>query len=121
VDLDELMDELHRLEGTHVGISSTAGALYVTGTLIVGIAETRTIPEGTVVLTDELLESLPAEPTDDLKGFYVGSAQVMLIPQWFVSAELTENRIEIEMEHESLSLTTFNPGPPYRPQIIELG
>jgi hypothetical protein len=48
-------------------------------------------PEGTVVLTDELLESLPAEPTDDLKGFYVGSAQVMLIPQWFVSAELTEN------------------------------
>jgi hypothetical protein len=122
VDLDELMDELHRLEGTHVGVSSTALALYVVGTLRVGVARTFAIPEGTVVLADELLASLPAEPTDDLKGFHVGdSATVMIIPGWFVSAQVTEHGIEIEMEHESLSLTTFNPGPPYAPQIIELG
>jgi DNA-binding SARP family transcriptional activator len=25
------------------------------------------------------------------------------------------------MEHESISITTFNPGPPYAPQIIALG
>lgn len=73
------------------------------------------------MLTDELFYSLPAEPTDLVKGFFVGSALVMLLSKQFVSAELSENHIEIEMEHESLSLTTFNEGPPYAPQTIELG
>ena len=122
VDLDELMDELHLLEGTHVGVSSTALALYVVGTLRIGAAQTRVIPEGTFVLTDELLTSLPAEPTDDLKGFHVGdSATVMIIPKWFVSAQRTAHGIEIELQHESISITTFNPGPPYAPQIVALG
>lgn len=122
MNLDELMDELRRLEGTHVVVSSTAHALSVVGTLRVAVAQTRAIPEGTFVLTDELLTSLPAEPTDALKGFHVGdSATVMLIPEWFVSAQLTEHGIEIEMEHESISVTTFNRDPPYAPQFIALG
>jgi hypothetical protein len=121
VDLDELMEELHRLEGTHVGISSGGAALYITGTLRVAQAEKRALPTDTFILTDELLESLPAEPTDDLKGFHVGNASVMIIPKWFVSAERTTQGIEIELEHESLSITIFQEGPPYEPQIIDLG
>ena len=45
----------------------------------------------------------------------------MLIPEWFVSAQRTAHGIEIEMEHESISITTFNPGPPYAPQSIAFG
>ena len=126
MDLDELMDELRRLEGTHVGLSS-ALAIYVTGTLRVGVARSRdlsALPKGAggvFLLTDELLESLPSEPTDLLKGFHVGSATVLLVPRFFVSAEFYENGIRIETEQESLSVITFQEGPPYTPQTIDLG
>jgi hypothetical protein len=121
VDLDELMDELHKLEGTQVGISSGGLAIYLTGTLRVVQAEKRALPTDTFILTDELLFSLPAEPTDDVRGFYVGDASVSILSKWFVSAELTTQGIEIELEHESLSITIFQEGPPYEPQIIDLG
>ena len=81
------------------------------------------IPEGTFELTDEVLDSLPREPTDVVRAFRVGdSARVMLPRRHFVSAQLTENgrTYEIELEHESFTLSTFEEGPPYTPQIIEL-
>ena len=115
------MDELDKLEGTNVSVSSGAHAISVTGTLHVAQAQTRVIPTDTYILTDELLESLPAEPSDHLKGFHVGNATVTILPKWFVSAELTSYGIEIELEHESLSITVFQEGPPYEPQIIDLG
>ena len=119
MDLDELMDALGRLDGTHVGLSST-GAIHVVGTLRVAVARSRALPRG-VVLTDELLESLPTEPTDLVTGFHVGdSATVMLIRKLFVSAEVSGNGIDIELEHESLRVSTFQEGPPYAPQTIDL-
>jgi hypothetical protein len=121
MDLDELSDELQRLEGIHVGVTSHAGALYAVGTLQIGVAQTRAIPKGTVVLTDELLASLPAEPDEHLKGFYVGTALIMLMPEEFVSARRTEYQIEIEMENESIFVILFREDPPYDPPIVELG
>jgi len=120
VNLDELMDELHKLEGTNVSVSSGAHAISVYGTLHVAQAQTRVIPTDTYILTDELLESLPAQPSDHLKGFHVGNGTVTIFPKWFVSAELTSYGIEIELEHESVSITIPR-RPPYEPQIIDLG
>lgn len=121
MDLDELMDELHKLEGTQVSVASGANALSAYGTLRVAQARTRVIPKDTHILTAELLDSLPAEPSDHLRGFHVGNATVTIFPKWFVSAEHTSYGIEIELEHESLSITIFQEGPPYEPQIIDLG
>ena len=96
MDLDELMEELHKLEGTHVGVSSGAHAIDVTGTLRVAQAEKRALPTGTFILTDELIFSQPAEPTD-----------------------ATGSRSSSSME--SVSIAIFQEGPPYEPQVIDLG
>ena len=95
MDLDELMEELHKLEGTHVGVSSGAHAIDVTG-LRVAQAEKRALPTDTFILTDELTFSQPAEPTD-----------------------ATGSRSSSSME--SVSIAIFQEGPPYEPQVIDLG
>jgi hypothetical protein len=123
VDLDELMDELHKLDGTDVGlIPGGRGAIHISGTLRIDPPLSRTIPEGTTVLSLELIQSLPLEYNDYVKSFQVGSASVVLMPDEFVTAEPERGGFQVQLKHQSFRIFSIEgEGPPYEPQVIDLG
>jgi hypothetical protein len=107
LDYDELISALELLEGTWVSLWA-GGVLFVDGIVRVKTARSSIIPEG-VVLTDELLMSLPSEPPreDSLRLFQIGDdVTLALLPPLFVSAQITEKG-DYEIETKYASLTVF--------------
>jgi len=121
MDLDEFMNELHKLDGSDVGlIPGGRGAIHISGTLRIDPPLSRTIPEGTTVLSLELIQSLPLEYDDYMKSFQVGSASVVLVPEEFVTAEPERGGFQVQLKHQSFRIFSMqDEGPPYEPQIIE--
>lgn len=108
MNLDELIEELHELDGRDVGLSSHGHAFHVGGELKVREVNQRTLPENTAI-TGELYFSLPSEPATDAVAFTIGdSAQIMFMRDWFVSAEPGFRQIHIRLKDETLFLGWFD-------------
>jgi hypothetical protein len=111
LDYRQLMTALRGLDGTRVTLQAGFVLWNVEGTLRFEFAQTRVIPDDVVVLTDELLQSLPLEPPGDdaVMHFYIGNANLSIIPPLFISAHInSDGEYEIETRGASFTLSQID-------------